>query len=210
MLNIRIVISNIIYNMNMINKQLINAFLEHYRQNVKADLESYKDFYSVATSYNSSNIKHHHQRRINPNTLKEFARKVVEKEVELKNATSFDEIYKIIESCKIYKIGRLTIYDTAVRIAYLKGMEPTKVYLQQGSSWGAHKLGINGNFIPKSKFDKFGLKELTAHEIECFLCIYHKNIGSTNQLSTTNSMCGHSTVDSKSKCLSKKNTNPNS
>ena len=46
-------------------------------------------------------------------------KKVLEKETELENAKSFDDIYTIIKSCKIYKIGRLAIYDTAIRIAYL-------------------------------------------------------------------------------------------
>lgn len=116
--------------MNKVDIKLINAFLERDRQNIKADLESYKDLYCAATSYNSSNIKHGHQRRINPNILKEFAQKVLEKETEPENAKSFDDIYTIIKSCKIYKIGRLAIYDTAIRIAYLKGLEPTEVYSQ--------------------------------------------------------------------------------
>ena len=109
--------------MNKVDIKLINAFLERDRQNIKADLESYKDLYCAATSYNSSNIKHGHQRRINPNILKEFAQKVLEKETELENAKSFDDIYTIIKSCKIYNIGRLAIYDTAIRIAYLKGLK---------------------------------------------------------------------------------------
>lgn len=77
--------------MNKVDIKLINAFLERDRQNIKADLESYKDLYCAATSYNSSNIKHGHQRRINPNILKEFAQKVLEKETELENAKSFDD-----------------------------------------------------------------------------------------------------------------------
>lgn len=160
--------------MNKVDIKLINAFLERDRQNIKADLESYKDLYCAATSYNSSNIKHGHQRRINPNILKEFAQKVLEKETELENAKSFDDIYTIIKSCKIYKIGRLAIYDTAIRIAYLKGLEPTEVYLQQGASWGAHKLCIHGKSVNRDKFDDLGLKDFKIHEIECFLCIYHK------------------------------------
>lgn len=83
-------------------------------------------------------------------------------------------IYTIIKSCKIYKIGRLAIYDTAIRIAYLKGLEPTEVYLQQGASWGAHKLCIHGKSVNRDKFDDLGLKDFKIHEIECFLCIYHK------------------------------------
>ena len=160
--------------MNKVDIKLINAFLERDRQNIKADLESYKDLYCAATSYNSSNIKHGHQRRINPNILKEFAQKVLEKETELENAKSFDDIYTIIKSCKIYKIGRLAIYDTAIRVAYLKGLEPTEVYLQQGASWGAHKLCIHGKSVNRDKFDDLGLKDFKIHEIECFLCIYHK------------------------------------
>ena len=98
----------------------------------------------------------------------------MEKETELENAKSFDDIYTIIKSCKIYKIGRLAIYDTAIRIAYLKGLEPTEVYLQQGASWGAHKLCIHGKSVNRDKFDDLGLKDFKIHEIECFLCIYHK------------------------------------
>ena len=90
--------------MNKVDIKLINAFLERDRQNIKADLESYKDLYCAATSYNSSNIKHGHQRRINPNILKEFAQKVLEKETELENANVVTNTVGMFIGWAIWKI----------------------------------------------------------------------------------------------------------
>lgn len=168
------ILNYILYPMNKINEKLINAFLKRDRENVKNDLDSYKTIYSAARAENCYGIKHHHQRRINPSTLESFARKIQHKENELENTQSFNDIYKIIAGSQITGIGRLTIYDTAVRIAHLKGFKPDNVHLQQGASWGARKLDIHKKQEDKAIFNKLGLENLETHEIECFLCIYNK------------------------------------
>ena len=111
--------------MNKVDIKLINAFLERDRQNIKADLESYKDLYCAATSYNSSNIKHGHQRRINPNILKEFAQKVLEKETVSgsgKSTLAFDTIFaegqrRYVESLSAYArqfLGKISKPDVDI------------------------------------------------------------------------------------------------
>lgn len=183
-----------------IDKEIISTFLERDRKNIENDLASYKDVYSAARAKNYQGKKHSHQYLIKPIILEDFAQRIVSKEVELQDANSFEEIYSIVQSCRIRGIGNLALYDTAVRIGYQLNKPPLNVYLHQGTRIGASKLGIHGNIIPKSEFDKFGLNELTAHEIECFLCIYRNYIGNSNPTNPIKSKCSHFTLP-KSRCV---------
>lgn len=183
-----------------IDKQVISTFLEQDRKNIENDLASFKNVYSAARAENYLGKKHSHQYLIKPIILEGFAQRIVEKEAELRNAKSFEEIYSIVQSCRIKGIGNLALYDTAVRIGHQLNKPPLNVYLHQGTRIGASKLGIHGNIIPKFEFDKFGLNELTAHEIECFLCIYRSFIGNSNPTNPIKSKCIHFALP-KSRCL---------
>lgn len=156
---------------------LIQQFIKDDRKNIQDDLNNYTNLESAANGIDCNNRKHDHQRRIGPQVLADFAKGVSQQISKLHNVQSFEDIYDIINGCRINGIGKLAIYDTAVRIGNFRGIVPTKVYLQQGAKWGATALGVKGDIVPKDIFDSLGFEKLTAHEIECFLCLYHKKLG---------------------------------
>lgn len=157
---------------------LIKDFVNKHRQIIKDDLANYEDIQSSATAIGKNKKKHEHQYRIKPSILEDFSKKINEKTDDFKQAESFEKIYSIVDSCRIYGIGPLAVYDTAVRIGRIYNIEPEKVYLQRGAKWGAQALGINKNRAEKRDFVKINKNfcKLKAHEIECFLCIYNKEL----------------------------------
>lgn len=157
---------------------LIKKFIQKDRRNIVADLKNYDNIHSAATAVGKNGRKHDHQRRIRPTDLKEFAKRIDQVAQRFKQAKSFNDIYAIVNACKIYKIGPLAIYDTAVRIGRLYNIEPQEVYLQQGAKWGAQALGITKNRVSMQELIAINknFSHLSPHEIESFLCIYHKDL----------------------------------
>jgi hypothetical protein len=93
----------------------------------------------------------------------------------LATATSFDALLKIVEDeiGPIHKIGKLTVYDTALRIAAWRGLEPEAIYLHAGTRVGAKALGLAHHEGPVAlKQLPAPLRRLSPREIEDVLCIY--------------------------------------
>ncbi|WP_019988325.1 hypothetical protein [Rudanella lutea] len=63
---------------------------------------------------------------------------------DLENATTFDQIMKIVTECKVRGFGELSIYDTSLRIAAYKNIEPDKVFLCAGTRAGSEILEMKG------------------------------------------------------------------
>lgn len=162
---------------------LIEYFIQHEQANIYKDLDNYRDVYMAARAKGADGKKHPHQHRISPTVLDEFARKIASQSDRFAQARSFDGIYSIVESCKIYKIGPLALYDTAVRIGHIYNIEPQEVYLQRGALWGASALGIHKSKASKQEFTAITpvFSRLTPHEIECFLCLHHKQLRAMRQ-----------------------------
>ena len=158
--------------------RLIDFFIQNERAGIERDLNNYKSIRMAANARGVDDKKHSHQRRIKPVILKKFALEVKSKATQLEQAGSFEEIYAIVRSCKVQNIGPLAIYDTSVRIAHIFHHEPKDVYLQRGAAWGARALGIRGSRVPKQEFVKINSKfeQLKPHEIECFLCLHHREL----------------------------------
>jgi len=111
--------------------------------------------------------------------LPEFAESLLEALPELKKSASFDELYNAIEARRVYRVGKLTVYDTALRIGANLKIEPTNVYLHRGAKKGAEYLGITprgrrfisvDELCDKLRFTAF--RKLKPREIEDCLCIY--------------------------------------
>lgn len=119
--------------------------------------------------------RHNHQRRIPRVALNESLERLMLVRPELKSAKTFAEIHSVVERTilSIYKIGELTVYDTALRIAAWRQLHPKVVYLHAGTREGARALGLNVRrpFIPVAELPA-ALRKLSAHEIEDVLCIY--------------------------------------
>jgi len=62
--------------------------------------------------------------------LPDFAERLAQKEADIASAVSFDDLYRIVDSVTSPgdTIGALTIYDTALRLGYKRGILPDKVF----------------------------------------------------------------------------------
>ena len=108
--------------------------------------------------------------------------------------TSFEDIYKDVNSLRIKGMGDLFIYDITLRIAYGKGIYPKKyVYIHRGSKIGLNKL-LNRS-CGKSKVLTTTIpspvSQLSAMEIEDFLCVMKDCINVNKNGMTNNQNNSH-------------------
>jgi hypothetical protein len=126
-----------------------------------------------------------HQRRIPGAALEASHRRLMNVISTLESAASFGELFQIVEDAigDIPQIGELTIYDTALRIAAWRHLEPEEVYLHAGTRCGAQALGLNvrRTFAALTEFPP-ELLRLRAQEIEDVLCIYKDVLAGTRAI----------------------------
>jgi hypothetical protein len=95
--------------------------------------------------------------------------------LELRSASTFAEIHSIVgrEILDIHRVGELAVYDTALRIAAWRRLEPEVVYLHRGTRDGAKALGLDvrRSFIPIIELPA-AFRSLRPYEIEDVLCLY--------------------------------------
>lgn len=166
--------------------ELLKISVQSYSSDgLMKELTGIHDIYHCAYShyeYNGRFYKCSHQKRISNGLLKVFAKKVERKKMLIHNVADFNELYEHIESCRIRGIGRLTIYDCAIRIGYILKPQilPTDVYLNAGAFKGAqalYELEILREkpryIMPIDCFPGF-LDGMSAIFIEDYLCVNHK------------------------------------
>src|SRR2546426_21264 len=116
-----------------------------------------------------------HQRRIPRAVLRRSAARLLDRLTELKRARSFEQLHNVVDAtiARIHGIGELTVYDTALRIAAHRGLEPKRVYLHAGTREGAKTLGISRDrkWVLPGKLPR-AFRRLRPIEIEDCLCIY--------------------------------------
>jgi hypothetical protein len=126
-----------------------------------------------------------HQRRIPRATLQESQARLLAAAKELQAATTFEELHEIVreELATLRGIGELTVYDTALRIAAWRRLEPSVVFLHAGTRVGARALGLatTEHHHPLSDIPR-ALACLKAHEIEDVLCIYKEHLAGLSSL----------------------------
>jgi hypothetical protein len=124
--------------------------------------------------------KHPHQYRVPNETLDSFYKLVCTNLKLISGIKRFDDLYDIINNCRIPGVGALTVYDTANRIGSFLRIYPDKVYIHQGTKVGAEKLlrkKIHDKTLHKGDFKQFNAyKNLTCAEIEDILCIYKDDL----------------------------------
>jgi hypothetical protein len=116
-----------------------------------------------------------HQRRMPDQVLLECVSALSEALPRLRQAPSFEDLHDAIreEIGGIHGVGRLMVYDTAVRIGAHRGLEPARVFLHAGTRIGARRLGLDSSAESLSVADlPAALRRLRPHEIEDVLCIY--------------------------------------
>ena len=100
---------------------------------------------------------------------------------DIMTATTFDQILQIVTECKVKGFGELSIYDTSIRIAKFKDIEPDKVYLHAGARKGFEVLEEKGyipegaskkKFLTKDELPKEFQENLKCYEAENIACLY--------------------------------------
>ena len=125
-----------------ISKNGIDFFIRHSHQDVFTDKEG-----------NTRGVSKEISKLVRNNLITRFS--------DLMTATTFDQIMQIVSECKVKGFGELSIYDTSMRIASYKNIEPDKVYLHAGARMGFEILESKG-YIPKGATKK---KYLTKEEL---------------------------------------------
>jgi hypothetical protein len=145
-------------------------------------LESAIDHATMSVDWKGRRFSHQH--RIKTTVLQSAKETLLGVAAELRQCHNFEELFHVIdEALKSVKgVGRLYIYDVSLRIgAKLGGAKdellPQKVYLHAGTRKGAMALGLKTNvdFLEMESLPEW-LRELTAYEIEDFLCIYKSKL----------------------------------
>ncbi|HNN82507.1 MAG TPA: hypothetical protein PKL30_26765 [Leptospiraceae bacterium] len=143
----------------------------------------------------SNGKKDLHARRIPLNLLRQANKRLMKKVPDLKKCKNFEELFLEVEKSivDIKGIGKLTIYDIALKIGLFNKIFPEFVYLHSGALAGAKKIFKDRKGIKKLKREEFPLEmqELSCGDIENFLCIYKDDLSNRYRSSTSkrNVMC---------------------
>ena len=161
---------------------IVNDYVQHYRKQAAEELNFYRSIESLsevirvaANAVTADGKRHDHQRRIPGGALARFARALLAVKERIQNAQSFSMLHNVINNAasELKHIGRLTVYDTAIRIGIKLGLSPDHVYLHAGTRRGARFFNVETKeeHLPKSSFPA-ELDKLEPCEIEDLLCIY--------------------------------------
>ena len=163
-------------------QMIVNDYVQHYRKRAAEELNFYRSIESLsevirvaANAVTADSKRHDHQRRIPGGALARFARALLAIEDRIETAKSFSTLHNVIKDAasELKHIGRLTVYDTALRIGIKLGLDPDHVYLHAGTREGAKFFNVDTKeeHLPKSSFP-VELDKLEPYEIEDLLCIY--------------------------------------
>jgi hypothetical protein len=155
------------------------AIEKHY-QAFKLPKQLPKVIDNAAIGIDPDGLMNNHQHRIGYAICEEGARELAKYEVEIRKVKSFEEIFEITERVKdkIFGLGNLWSYDTALRIGFAKKVYPKEVYVQSGVKKGVRKI-MKGHLpsdrsLPLRMFPE-ALQKMKPYQLETFLCIYGKN-----------------------------------
>lgn len=175
----------------------LESYIDYYRSlpNLKsAIIDGCSTKFKILHDEQEYELKHNHQeefdddkgnlRGVNNSVLSRMAIALTFKEQKLSEAKSFDDVYKIVKSCKVTGFSKLSIYDAVVRISAYLGFKPTQVFLHAGTRIGAKYLEEKGllgenlsqkDTLPLSDFP-LSVQRLDALQLENFLCSFKDEI----------------------------------
>lgn len=130
----------------------------------------------VAALAENNHLKRHpHQYRLQKVKMQAFLENLVENSNAIGKAQYFDDLYNIVDRCKVKGVARLAVYDTANRIGRYLGLNPQFIYLHAGTRKGVEKLigKVVDSKISKDQLpEPFKSSNLSAAELEDIMCIY--------------------------------------
>lgn len=178
------------------------AIVRHYRAEHQESASNELRFFKIQRSFGDAVRKaalaqrpdgkrFRHQNRIPGSALKIAELRLRNVVPSLEQAPTFAHLFAIVHLAinDVYKIGELAVYDSSLRIAAWRGLEPESVYMHAGTRVGARALGLNTRriSIPLAELP-VTLSRLPAREIEDILCIY-KDVLSGRRAVPSNTRC---------------------
>jgi hypothetical protein len=167
---------------------LVRDYKDLGRPKVERELREFRDERSLRRAVRRAGLaqdisgkKLRHQYLIPPAVLREWSRILVGRVKEIGACRQFPDLHEILRETgrTIRGIGRLTAYDTALRIGAFRGLHlpPDAVYLHAGAKIGAKAMGFVGRerAIPGRWFPK-EFRSLEPYEIEHCLCVYRREL----------------------------------
>ncbi|TLV00666.1 hypothetical protein [Dyadobacter luticola] len=146
-------------------------------------------------------IRHNHQdifedrngniRGISKSITRQVRNNLIMRINDLINSRSFDDILQIVNESKIPGFGELSVYDTSLRLASYKNLEPDKVYLHAGARTGFEILESKGyieigmsrkRFLHKHELPMQFQAGLKMYEVENLACLYKDDFKLLEQL----------------------------
>lgn len=120
--------------------------------------------------------RYSHQCRIRLAPMRKAEQFLLRARKQLEAKTTFDDLHTFLANTftKIPGLGVLYTYDTALRLGFFLGLEPTSVYLHAGTKVGARALGVTASHMVRVSSLPPALQVLPPHEIENFLCIFKR------------------------------------
>ncbi|MCO5411104.1 hypothetical protein [Ralstonia mojiangensis] len=118
--------------------------------------------------------RYSHQCRIRLAPMRKAKELLLRARKQLEANTTFDDLHTFLAATftDIPGLGALYTYDTALRLGFFLGLEPTSVYLHAGTKVGARALGVTASRMVRVSSLPSALQVLPPHEIENFLCIF--------------------------------------
>ncbi|MGD0090159.1 MAG: hypothetical protein ABSE73_09585 [Planctomycetota bacterium] len=168
----------------------LEALVRSYKTDCRPTLRERLDFFkfrpsfkeavsSAALAKGKGGKRLPHQRHIRRVALKKAHSLLTGNLKRLRSSSSFDKLHdQVVAILKGVKwLGCLYYYDSALHIGANLGKWPHKVYLHRGTRKGAKALGLpHGDQAIKVDCLPSELRDLPAHEIEDFLCIFKKDL----------------------------------
>lgn len=133
-----------------------------------------------------------HQRRIRPDVLAACYTELSRTLRLIEEAPDFEALHEVVKQRigSIEGVGELMVYDTSVRIAAWRKLEPRRVFLHAGTREGAKRLGLEHRAESLSlEVLPIPLRALSARQAEDVLCIYKDQFTAPLQRRRLTSAC---------------------
>jgi hypothetical protein len=171
---------------------IVSDYIQRYQESQERELRFFRVQRSLSDAVRKAALAEgplgkrlRHQRRIPKKVLAAAARSLETAIPALEAAASFEDLHKAVREAigGLKGVGELTLYDTALRIAAWRALEPARVFLHAGTRIGARELGLDVKAGSVSPTDlPLPLRQLRPREIEDVLCIYKRELANLRQL----------------------------
>ena len=131
---------------------LVRHYIRRWRPKAKEELHWFRQQPSLdaaisvaALAINAKGKRYSHQYKIPRSAIPKAVVRLLSASNKIKHCGDFDELHDMVERvlADVRGIGKLYVYDTALRIGAKQKCLPKRIYLHAGTRIGARALGID-------------------------------------------------------------------